>query len=336
MVLATVAVVIVNYNAGDYLTKCLEALNLQTRMPNRIILVDNASTDGSLDGLEQRFHRVEFIRLDYNSGFAAANNLAIQRVDDCEWVALLNPDAFAEPEWLENLVRAAERYPDEQFFGSKMLCYGNPSQIDGTGDVYHASGLAWRRGHGQRDTESPEETPLFSPCAAAALYKRQVVLDAGGFDEDYFCYQEDVDLGFRLTLLGYKGRYIPDAVVEHVGWGTTKTRSDFSIYYGHRNLIWTFVKNTPRPLLRDFLPQLLLWNLVTTFWFVFSGHPIAIFKARWDALIGLPRAFKKRRRLQNRMALSTEEVREIINTEWLAPYRQFKSIRKQSRHRSTS
>ncbi len=98
MVLATVAVVIVNYNAGDYLTKCLEALNLQTRMPNRIILVDNASTDGSLDGLEQRFHRVEFIRQERNLGFAAANNLGVQLVDDCEWVALLNPDAFAEPE----------------------------------------------------------------------------------------------------------------------------------------------------------------------------------------------------------------------------------------------
>ena len=116
-----VAVVVVNWNGGDVLTRCLDALAGQTLAPARIIVVDNASTDGSVDRLEERHRRVEVIRLAGNVGFAAGNNLAVRTADDCDWVALLKPDAFPEPGWLEALLQARADEPDFDFFASRLL-----------------------------------------------------------------------------------------------------------------------------------------------------------------------------------------------------------------------
>ncbi len=318
---ATVAVIIVNYNAGDYLDRCLTALDGQTRIPNRILVVDNASTDGSTDGIETRHPRVEVIRESRNTGFAAANNRGIREVPECDWVALLNPDAFADPGWLEALMTAVDRYPDCAFFGSRLLCFGRRGVLDGTGDVYHASGLAWRRDHGRPDRPGQAGDEIFSPCAAAALYHRGAVLEAGGFDEDFFCYHEDVDLGFRLRLLGHRGRYVPESVVEHVGWGTTEKRSAFSTYHGHRNMVWTFFKNMPGPLFRRFFFQHLLANLATVMLFAARGQGRVICQAKWDALRGLPRVLKKRRRIQAARKVPDQALRACLATGWTEPYR---------------
>ena len=116
-----VAVVVVNLNGAAVLDRCLDALARQTVRPARMIVVDNASTDGSADGLEARHPGVEVVRLDENVGFAAGNNLAVKLADDCEWVALLNPDAFAEPKWLERLLAVAHAHPKYSFFGSRLF-----------------------------------------------------------------------------------------------------------------------------------------------------------------------------------------------------------------------
>ena len=139
---ASVAVIIVNANGGDLLERALRAVAEQTLPPRRVLVVDNASSDGSVDGLEQRHPSIEVLRLDRNVGFGAANNLAVQRARDCEWVALLNPDAFPEPRWLEALVDAARADPDYSFFASRLLLADDPEKLDGTGDVYHVSGLS--------------------------------------------------------------------------------------------------------------------------------------------------------------------------------------------------
>ena len=321
----TVAVIIVNYNAGKHLGQCLAALAGQTRMPNRVLLIDNASTDGSLDGIETRLPQFEIIRLEKNTGFAAANNLGIEKVPDCEWVALLNPDAFADPGWLEQLLQAAQAYPEFSVFGSKLLCAGNRERLDGAGDVYHVSGLVWRRFHGQPVTRGEKAEEIFSPCAAAALYKRRAVVEAGGFDTDYFCYVEDVDLGFRLQLLGHRARYVPDSIVEHVGWGTTEQRGDFSLYHGHRNLVWTWVKNMPRPLCCRYLLQFLVWNVLTVLVFACRGKGAVLLRAKWDALMRLPGMLKKRRRMQQTIEIDPERLAGLMNREWSAPYTNFKN-----------
>ena len=143
-------------------------------------------------------------------------------------------------------------------------------------------------GHGAPAPSSDAPREVFSPCAAAALYRRDALDDVGGFDERYFCYVEDVDLGFRLRLRGHGCLYVPDAVVHHVGSGTTGRGSDFTTYHGHRNLVWTFFKDMPGPLLALYLLPHLVLNLATIAWFATHGRARLILRTKWDALRGLP------------------------------------------------
>jgi GT2 family glycosyltransferase len=173
-------------------------------------------------------------------------------------------------------------------FGSKLLNATDPTKLDGAGDAYHISGLVWRMGHGEPDKEvDAHETEVFSPCAAAALYRHSALLALGGFDEDYFCYVEDVDLGFRLRLAGHRCLYVPQSVAHHVGSGTTGGQhSDFALYHGHRNLVWTFVKDMPGVLFWIFLPLHVVLNLVSIVWFILRGHGAAIFEGKAGCFVG--------------------------------------------------
>ena len=315
-----IAVVIVNWNGGDWLRRCLESVASQERRPDRVVVVDNASQDGSLEAALRLFPRVESIRLGTNVGFAAANNVALRACGDCDFVALLNPDAFATPSWLARLAGAAERHPDHAMFASQIRMADDPGRLDGAGDVYHVSGLAWRAGHGTRGPLSDAPREVFSPCAAAALYRRDALLDIGGFDERYFCYLEDVDVGFRLRLRGHRCLYVPDAVVHHVGSGSTGKGSDFSVYHGHRNLVWTFLKDMPASLLALSLPQHLLLNLLSVAWFALHGRGRVILRAKWHALRGLPAVLAERRGVQRQRRAPARELRRAMARGWLTPY----------------
>jgi GT2 family glycosyltransferase len=311
---ADVAVVIVNANAGAYLEQTLAALDRQTLPPRRVIVVDNASVDGSADGIEERHPAVEVQRLTTNLGFAGGNNLGARDAEDCRWVALLNPDAFAEPDWLERLVDAAETNREYSFFASRLLQAQSPDILDGTGDVYHVSGLAWRRDHGRRvDERQLERGEVFSPCAAAALYERDAFLEVGGFDENFFCYFEDSDLSFRLRLAGRRCLYVPEAVVHHVGSATTGRESDFTIYHSCRNLAWAYVKNMPGPLFWLYLPQHLFVNILNVVWFSTTGQARIVLASKRDALRGLPRVLRERRAIQGRRRIAARDLRRQMD-----------------------
>jgi GT2 family glycosyltransferase len=317
-----VGAIVVNWNGGKLLCRCIESLLQQTRQPEVIALVDNASDDGSAESVQEQHPEIKVIRLSENLGFAAANNLAIAQLCECEWIALANPDAFPEPKWLESLVRATQTYPQYDFYASRMLLDEEPLRLDGAGDVYHTSGAAWRRGHGQATKgRHMKVEEIFSPCAAAALYRRDVFLDIGGFDGNYFCYFEDVDLGFRLRLAGHRCLYVPDAIVHHVGSVTTGGQhSDFSVYHGHRNLVWTYFKNMPWPLLWLYLPQHLLLNLVSIVYFALRGQGRILLKAKWDAIKGLPRILNQRRRIQQNWRVNAWQLRQVMARGLLTPY----------------
>ena len=305
-----ISVIIVNWNGAHFLHQCLTALMAQTVTPHEIILVDNASSDGSI-AIARNFPSVRIIALQHNSGFARGNNIAINATSDqSEWIALLNPDAYAEPRWLEMLLLAAQSNPEFNIFGSRLINAGNPLVLDGAGDAYHISGRVWRLGHGAPTSTSSENNhEVFSPCGAAALYRRCPVLALGGFDEDYFCYVEDVDLGFRLRLAGYRCLYVPQSIVHHVGSGTTGGRhSSFSLYHGHRNLVWTFVKNMPGFLFWVLLPLHVVLNLASIVWFSVHGRGKVILRAKRDALLGLPRMWRKRQHLQKNRFASISEI----------------------------
>ncbi len=310
----SVCVIIVNYNSGELIERCLHGLDSQTFRSFRTLVVDNASSDASITFLKADQNRFSLIANPRNMGFAAANNLAINE-ERADWVALLNPDAIPEPEWLATLISTAHQHPDYSFFASRMISGDNPRLLDGAGDEYHVSGLAWRRGHGAAASgRLTEPMEVFSPCAAAALYKRSVLLEVGGFDEDFFCYVEDVDLGFRLRLAGRRCLYVPQAVVFHVGSATTGKKSDFCVYHGHRNLVWAFMKNMPMPLLAAYLPVHLLLNIFSFFWYNLKGQGRVILRAKLDALKGIPRMWRKRRQIQARRRVSWQNIRRVLHS----------------------
>jgi GT2 family glycosyltransferase len=182
--------------------------------------------------------------------------------------------------------------------------------IDGEGDSYGVNGFAWRRHHGRRlESQPPGPEEVFSACAAAALYRREAFLAAGGFDERFFCYVEDVDLGFRLRLRGEGCLYVPNAVVQHVGSAVTGRASDFSVYHAQRNLVWTFAKNMPAPLLWLYLPQHVLLNLAAVAWYSLRGQARTVLRAKRDALRGLGEIRASRREAQSARTASARALR---------------------------
>lgn len=300
-----VAVIIVAWNSGGMLDRCLRALAAQTLAPRRVIVIDNAGSDDAVSRAQGEYPAWDFIRLEENIGFAAANNLGILRVDDCPLVALLNPDAFPDPQWLERLTDAARRHTRAASFSSLLLDADNPEVIDGAGDRYHISGLAWRRHHRKRiGSVTLREVPVFSACAAAALYRRECLIAAGLFDERFFCYVEDVDLGFRLQSGGGDCIFVPDARVLHVGSGSSATVPGFALFYGVRNLSWAFWKNVPAALMPLCLPLHCVMMTCMTLWYILRGQGSVILRAHRAALAGLPAVLRARHGTQRARRVS--------------------------------
>lgn len=299
--MATVSVIIVNYNGGVYLARCLEALFAQSRLPEEVIVADNGSTDGSLEIL-QKYPAIRVLALGENTGFAKANNLAAKEASG-EYTALLNPDAYPEPDWLETLMKAAEKFPNTAMFGSTQLDAKNPQIFDGTGDCYHAFGIPYRAGFGHPVRPLPEYYEVFAPCAAAALYRKDVFLGSGGFDERFFCYCEDVDLGFRLRVMGHSALQISRAIVWHEGSGITGGKSDFTVYHSARNRLWVFVKNMPALLFWVLLIPHLAATLFFGLRFARIGKGKAYAKGVWHAIAGIKPVLHQRKAIQqNRKA----------------------------------
>ena len=320
-----VSVIIVTWNSKRHLPRCLDSLSAQTNWDFEIIMLDNGSTDGGSIGLEERYPNLKLTLQKFNAnlGYAIANNIGA-RLAHGTWLALLNADAFPEPDWLEKLLKAAEEHPEFSVFASRQLQANSPELLDGAGDAYHMTGLAWRQHYNQPAKDYGHQSEeVFSACPTAALYSREAFLNAGGFDEDYFSYFEDVDLGFRLRLSGAKCLYVPEAVVHHVGSASTGKRSDFSVYYGYRNMIWTFVKNMPAPLFWIFLPLHISAVLFFAGYLTLRGQGKVIWKAIFDAIRGLPKMVKKRKSIQKNKKIKSGELLKVMSTDLFEPLQEF-------------
>ena len=312
--LPTVAVLIVNWKSWPLLEQCIESLQRQTFTNFRVIVLDNEGEPDWINELKSRFPHVIFYSSKSNLGFAAANNFLINSAYNFEWIVTLNPDAFPVPEWLETLLNAAYINSEYSCFASRLVMANKPDNLDGDGDVYHASGLAWRKNHGSKIFRDSLSREVFSPCAAAALYRREKLLEIGGFDEDFFCYFEDVDLGFRLRLNGNRCLFVPGSVVYHIGSGTSGgKKSDFAVYHGHRNMVWSYVKNMPGYLFWYFLPLHISINLVSIIWFFLKKKGKVIVKSKIDALRGLPGMWRKRKCIQSKRVVSVMEIVKVMN-----------------------
>lgn len=214
------AVVVPNWNGAEWLPACLDAIASQTLPPSETIVVDNGSTDGSLDLLGRREPPVRVIELGRNTGFAAAANRGITAAG-APLMALVNTDVVLEADWLERTAGALEAHPEAASVACKMVDLRDPGVIWDAGDFLRRDGAAIQRGRGERDSGAYDAAgEVFSACAGAALYRREAVVQAGCFDERYFAYLEDVDLGLRLRLSGWTCRYEP-AVARHAGGGSS-------------------------------------------------------------------------------------------------------------------
>ena len=301
-----VRVVIVNFDGGDHLARAVAGLASQSDAGFEAVVVDNASTDGSGDRLGLPDQRFRLLAAGTNLGFAAGCNLGA-RGATTDWLAMLNPDAVPEPGWLAALRAATARHPDVAAFGSTQLSAANPAVLDGGGDNYSIFGLAWRGGYGGPASQVTGNCLVFSPCAAAALYRRSAFEAAGGFAESFFCYLEDVDLGFRLRLAGHQTVQVGDARISHVGSAIAGRASAFTLYHSARNGIFLLLRCMPLPLLALALPLHLLAQL----WLTARMPAAAPMRARWaglaDGFRALPRLLAERRSISQgrRVGLGT-------------------------------
>ncbi len=315
-----ITVIIVTYNSGRYLARCLESLRQQSLTDFDVILFDNGSSDGALASLGALPEGWRVIECGENLGFAGANNRAIAETTS-PLVFTLNPDAFLEPDCLAQLAEAADRHGDTVMFGASLLSDAAPDRFDGFGDVYHCSGLAWRGGFGQPAHPPMAEGEPFSVCAAAALYRRQAVTAVGGFAEAFFCYLEDVDLGFRLRLAGGKALQIAAAQARHVGSASTGRHSAFTAYHQLRNTLWTFVRNMPTPLFVVLAPlhMTMLFGLLVLA--TRRGHLAPAWRGLRDGLTGLSACLADRRGIQAKRRVSWSEIARYLTWSPLAPFK---------------
>jgi len=314
------SVLVLFWQSEQYLQRCLEALKAQTYQDFEVILLNNGASQPPDPEVLDTFQNLvlKHVTSEANLGFAGGNNLAARSASG-EYLVLLNSDAFPEPDWLSTLHQAALTHPGH-CFASRLLQVENPAYLDGEWNVYHASGLAWRKNHNQPFTKSATNPrSVMSACAAASAYPRTAFEQVGGFDEEFFAYMEDLDLDMRLQLTGYPFLYLPEAVVHHVGSGSTGYRSDFATYYGHRNLIWAFVKNMPGYLFYLLLPAHIFFNLLYLLAGTFMPSGKALFRGKKDALKGLPAILKKRRIIQSQRKITPFQFARLLDWNPFSP-----------------
>ena len=291
------SIIIVTHNSNYYLVECMKALTTQRNKNFEIIIVDNNSNEDLINFDNFNSLEIKIIKLEKNFGFAAANNIGAKRAIG-KWLITLNPDAIPDDNWLSEIEVGIKRYPKNKIFGSKQLKYDNPSKLDGAGDHYHCTGIAWRGGEGDSAETILEDAVVMSPCAAAAIYHRDIYVSMGGMAEYFFCYYEDVDLGLRFRLLGHETIQLAGAKVRHVGSTTAGKNSKFIKYYVSRNRIWTFIRCVPGLLFAVCLPLLIL-SIVTRLCFsIFAGDTSTKLKAFFDAFRRLLRIWNDRKVIQ--------------------------------------
>ncbi len=306
-----VSIIIVNYNGERVLGDCLRAVEGQSFRDFEIVLVDNASTDGSL---LVAGHLNPFL-LPENRGFTGGN---IEGLRHCsgDYIVLLNNDTEPERGWLKALVDAAEAHLEAGVFASKLIKHGT-NLVDSAGDLFSKALKGFKRGEGEIDDGFNNEAYVFGACAGAALYRRSMLDEIGFLDEDFFLIHEDTDLNWRAQLSGWKVLYVPSAVVYHKVRSTIGQMSDVAVYYTVRNSEFVRIKNMPCRVLLRCLPSFLAGMLTE---FVLFGirhrRPVLYMKAKRDVLRLLPIMLRKRKEILKKRKVSDEYVISLMTSVW--------------------
>jgi GT2 family glycosyltransferase len=303
-----VSVIIVNWNGRHHLELCLPALAQQTAVDFEIIVVDNGSTDDSLDYVNNNHPTVHVMALNENHGFARGNNIGI-RAATARFVVLLNNDTKPEPTWLERLLVPAIKDDRIGMVACKMLFYDRPDVINSAGICVDRVGIAWDRLGGQVN-QAGSDTPItvFGGSGGAVLYRRRMLAEIGLFDEDYFAYLEDVDLAWRAQLAGWGAVCVETAVVYHHHSASFIEGSPFKSRLLGRNKVWTILKNYPLAALVRYLPLILLYDLGAILVALFLRRDPNPLIGRLMALPKLPTMLGKRIAIQRKQIISNSAM----------------------------
>jgi len=266
-------IIIPNYNGIEYLKNCLTSLQKCEPLNFHIVVVDNGSTDGSMEMVQAQFPEVELIALAENTGFAPAVNRGLERTRT-PYALLLNNDILVEPDFVKKMEEAMEMHENCFSVSARMLQMHKPELLDGAGDLYCALGWAYALGKGKTASDHyTKPAKIFSSCGGAVIYRMDILNKIGFFDENHFAYLEDVDLGYRAKIYGYDNWYEPSAVVYHAGSGFSGSRyNEFKTRLASRNSIYIILKNMPFLQILMNLPFLLLGFLTKIVFFVLKGH----------------------------------------------------------------
>lgn len=310
-----VSVIIPNYNGLRFLPTCLDALRGQTYPAalTEVILVDDASTDESVPFVCAHYPEVKVVRMPRNRGLAAACN-AGAAVARGELLVMLNNDTESEPGWLAGLVEANLAHPEAGAVASKMLLFDRRDVLHSAGDLMGADGIPRNRGVWQRDEgQFDRETAVFGGCGGAVAYRRRAWEQASGFDERLFMYLEDVDLAWRLQLLGWKAVFAPAARVYHhlsaTGGGPLAS------FYTGRNTIWVIAKDMPGPLIRRHLRRIVRaqWRISLDALRAWRGAAArARLRGQLAGIAGLPKVLRWRAEVQRTRKASLDELERML------------------------
>jgi len=307
-----VAVVIPNWNGRELLARLLPTLAAQTFTDARTIVVDNGSQDGSVEWLASEWPQVEVIALERNIGFAPAVNLGVQAAGE-EYVALLNNDMELEPGWLAALVAALDADPALGSACPKQRSGRDRARLDGAGDELAWTGGARRRGIGELDEGQYDRAEdVFSACAGAAVYRAAALRAVGPFDPSFFAYLEDIDWGMRAQLAGWRARYVPEALVYHLGGATSGRIPERERYLVSRNHVTFLLKTFPAPWLMRFSPLIvaeLARGLVSA---AREGNGRVVLRGWRDAARRLPATLRARRDVQAQRQVSLRDLETSV------------------------
>ena len=311
--LPLISVIIPNWNGASHLPTCLESLRRQTCSSVEVIVVDNGSTDGSLELMAQEYPEVRVLALGENRGFAGACNAGM-RTARGELVALLNNDTEADEQWLEEVVSAFQRYGDVGMVASKMLLFDQRDTFHTAGDFYRVDGKPGNRGVWQKDVGQYEcEEHVFSACGGSAAYRKAMLDQVGTLDEDFFFSCEDLDLAWRAQLAGYHCMYIPRAVVYHklsaTGGGVTAS------FHDGRNFVYLLIKDYPSDLWRAH------WRAIMRAQLRITGEALrawrgaaarARLRGQLAGIVGIPKMLRKRRAVQHSRIVDRAYLERIL------------------------
>lgn len=317
MIKNLVSIIIVNWNGMKWLQKCLDSLYSQTYKNFEIILVDNASTDESIEFVENNYPEIVTIRNKENLGFAEGNNIGLKKVNG-DFVLLLNNDTWAEGDFLEKIIRAFDEIPYLGSVQPQIKIMDEPEKLDACGSYWTNSSILYHYGYGKNSESNKynRRMPFFSNKGACMLIKTELIKKIGLFDDDFGCYYEETDFCHRVWLVGYECWYYPDAVIYHaMGGSSIKFDNSYIQFHNFKNKLLSFIKNFEIITLIKILPIYLILNIVFSFIWVFQGkfkHGIALYRAIWWNILNLRKTIEKRKIVQALRKKSDKEIFKVV------------------------